>query len=65
MQNSKVKQQAEDLDTIGDNVLTVVEQCDFENVEISTKIQWLMDMFAENPDKKIIVFGTWYVYYKV
>lgn len=50
------------VDKVGDNVQDIVTKTNYTDIQISTKIAWLLKMLRKYPDASIIIFSSWYYF---
>ena len=54
------KDDKEEVDYVASDVSTAVAGANYENMEISTKMNWILQKLEESKNESVIVFTTWY-----
>ena len=54
------KDEKEEVDYAASDVSTAVTGANYENIEISTKMKWILQKLKKSKNESVIVFTTWY-----
>jgi hypothetical protein len=49
--------------SIGDSIINTIEHIDFTDIEIGSKLCWVLKALSNDPNSSFALFSTWYFFY--
>jgi hypothetical protein len=56
---TSTKRRDSTLQKVGDAILDAVIKTDYEQIQVSTKINWVMKILDDNPNACVLLFSSW------